>query len=92
MKKCGKKQFLLKDLKISSHQYLKSQAAPPENGPREKNNKAANGGVFKVGDLQLARPDEDKRDGENDDDHIDDGEDGDVGAMVMLGKKEEDFT
>ena len=48
---------------------MKSQAVLPENGPREKNNKAANGGVFKVGDLELARPDE--RDDDDDDENGD---------------------
>ena len=92
MKKCGKKQFLLKDLKISSNQYLKSQAVLPENGPREKNNKAANGGVFKVGDLQLARPDEEKRDDENYGDYSDDEEDVDDGGDGDVGEEGEKFT
>ena len=66
---------------------MKSQAVPPENGPREKNNKAANGCVFKVGDLQLARPDE--RDDENDGDYSDDDEDGEDGDV---GEEGERFT
>ena len=86
------KQFLLKDLKISSNQYLKSQTVPPENGPREKNNKAANGGVFKVGDLQLARSDEDKRDDENDGDYSDDYEDGDDSGDGDVEEEGGEFT
>ena len=68
---------------------MKSQAVPPEYGPREKNNKAANGGVFKVGDLQLARSDEDKCDDENDGDYSDDDEDGEDGDV---GEEGERFT
>ena len=80
------------DLKISSNRYLKSKTVQPENGTCEKNNKAANGGVFKVGDLQLARPDEDiilKRDDENDGDYSDDDEDGEDGDV---GEEGERFT
>ena len=71
---------------------MKSQAVLPENGPREKNNKAANGGVFKVGDLQLARSDEDKRDDKNDGDYSDDEKENDDGGNGDVGEKEEEFT
>lgn len=71
---------------------MKSQAVLPENGPREKNNKAANGGVFKVGDLQLAGSDEDKRDNKNDGDYSDDDEDGDDGGDGDVGEEGEEFT
>ena len=79
------------DLKISSNRYLKSKTVQPENGTCEKNNKAANGGVFKVGDLQLARSDEDKCDDENDGNYSDDDNDGDDGDDGDWGKGEE-FT
>ena len=69
---------------------MKSQAVLPENGPREKNNKAANGGVFKVGDLQLARPDE--RDHGDDGDYSDDDEEGDDGGDGDVGEEGEEFT
>ena len=72
---------------------MKSQAVLPENGPREKNNKAANGGVFKVGDLQLARSDEDKRVNKNDGDYSDDDdEDGDYVGDGDVGEEGEEFT
>ena len=71
---------------------MKSQAVPPENGPCEKNNKAANGGVFKVGDLQLARSDEDKRVNKNDGDYSDDDEEGDDGGDGDVGEEGEEFT
>ena len=71
---------------------MKSQAVLPENGPREKNNKAANGGVFKVGDLQLTRPDEDKQDNKNDGDYSDDEKENDDGGNGDVGEKEEEFT
>ena len=72
---------------------MKSQAVLPENGPREKNNKAANGGVFKVGDLQLARSDEDKRDNKNDGDYSDDDdENGDYVGDGDVGEEGEEFT
>ena len=83
------------DLKISSNRYLKSKTVQPENGTCEKNNKAANGGVFKVGDLQLARPDEDiilKRDDENDGDYSDDYEDGDDGGDGDVEEEGGEFT
>ena len=68
---------------------MKSQAVLPENGPREKNNKAANGGVFKVGDLQLARPGERDHD---DGDHSDDDENGDDVNDGDVGEEGEEFT
>ena len=72
---------------------MKSQAVPPEYGPREKNNEAANGGVFKVGDLQLARSDEDKRDNKNDGDYSDDDdENGDYVGDGDVGEEGEEFT
>ena len=71
---------------------MKSQAFLPEYGPREKNNEAANGGVFKVGDLQLARSDEEKRDDENYGDYSDDEEDVDDGGDGDVGEEGEKFT